>query len=72
MLLDDRSPNALDDDARERIVAAASSALDAAEAGAVTVRLLPPGRPVAATILLDDLGDGAHRVEYDHTGRNRS
>lgn len=71
MMLDDRSPNALDDGVRERIVTAASSALDAAEAGAVTVRLLPPGRPVAATILLDDLGEGAHRVEYDHTGHIR-
>ncbi|MEW2016244.1 hypothetical protein [Rhodococcus sp. NPDC076796] len=71
MMLDDRSPNALDDVVRERIVTAASSALDAAEAGAVTVRLLPPGRPVAATILLDDLGEGAHRVEYDHSGHIR-
>ena len=71
MMLDDRSPNALEDDVRERIVTAASSALDAAEAGAVTVRLLPPGRPVAATILLDDLGEGAHRVEYDHSGHIR-
>ncbi|MDV8021380.1 hypothetical protein [Rhodococcus sp. IEGM 1330] len=71
MMLDDRAPAELNDDVRERIVAATSSALDAAEAGAVTVRLLPPGRPVAATILLDDLGDGAHRVEYDHTGHIR-
>ena len=71
MMLDDRSPNALDDDVRERIVTAASSTLDAAEAGAVTVRLLPPGRPVAATILLDDLGEGAERVEYDEAGHIR-
>ena len=71
MMLDDRSPDALDDDVRDRIVAATARALDAAEAGAVTVRLLPPGRPVAATILLDDLGDNAHRVEYDHTGHIR-
>ncbi|MEK8069394.1 hypothetical protein [Rhodococcoides navarretei] len=71
MMLDDRTPDALDDDARDRIVAAASSALDAAEAGAVTVRLLPPGRTVAATILLDDLGDGTQRVEYDEAGHIR-
>ncbi|MGV8872518.1 MAG: hypothetical protein ACOH2Q_08330 [Rhodococcus sp. (in: high G+C Gram-positive bacteria)] len=72
MMLDDRAPAALNDDVRERIVAAASSTLDAAESGSVTVRLLPPGRPVAATILLDDLGDGATRVEYDDNGRVRS
>ncbi|CCQ14349.1 Hypothetical membrane protein [Rhodococcus sp. AW25M09] len=71
MMLDDRAPAVLTDDVRERIVAAASSTLDAADAGSVTVRLLPPGRPVAATVLLDDLGDGAQRVEYDNTGRVR-
>lgn len=72
ILLDDRGSAALDDDVRERIVAAASSTLDTVGAGSVTVRLLPPGRPVAATVLLDDLGDGAERVEYDDTGRIRS
>ncbi|MDV6260829.1 hypothetical protein [Rhodococcoides yunnanense] len=69
MMLDDRAPAALDDDARDRIVSAASNSLDGAEAGSVTVRLLPPGRPVAATVLLDDLGDNAQRIEYDDTGR---
>ncbi|WP_415972029.1 hypothetical protein [Rhodococcus sp. 077-4] len=71
MMLDDRGPAALNDDVRERIVAAASSALDAADVGSVTVRLLPPGRTAAATILLDDLGEGAQRVEYDETGHTR-
>ena len=71
MMLDDRAPAVLDDAARDRIVAAASNSLDAAEAGSVTVRLLPPGRDVAATLLLDDLGDNAQRIEYDDTGRIR-
>ncbi|MCZ4517064.1 hypothetical protein O4220_00955 [Rhodococcus ruber] len=68
-MLDDRAPAALNDDARDRIVAAASNRLDGADTGSVTVRLLPPGRPVAATVLLDDLGDSAQRIEYDDTGR---
>ncbi|MDZ7933026.1 MAG: hypothetical protein U5N21_24575 [Rhodococcus sp. (in: high G+C Gram-positive bacteria)] len=72
MMLDDRSPNTLDDVVRERIVTAASGALDAAESGAVTVRLLPPGRSAAATILLDDLVDETQRIEYDETGHIRS
>ncbi|MBJ7349980.1 MAG: hypothetical protein JHD12_05235, partial [Rhodococcus sp.] len=54
---------------RNDIAAGASSSLDGAVTGSVTVRLLPPGRPAAATILLDDLGDGAQRVEYDDSGR---
>ncbi len=72
MMLDDRGPAALDDDVRDRIVAAASNRLDGAETGSVTVRLLPPGRTAAATVLLDDFGDGAQRVEYDETGRVQS
>ncbi|MBY4131247.1 hypothetical protein HQO83_22905 [Rhodococcus fascians] len=72
MMLDDRGPAMLDDAARDRIVAAASTSLDAAEAGSVTVRLLPPGRDVAATLLLDDLGDNAQRIEYDDTGLTMS
>ncbi|KQU54025.1 hypothetical protein ASG84_23615 [Rhodococcus sp. Leaf278] len=71
MMLDDRAPATLDDDARDRIVAAASNSLDGAHAGSVTVRLLPAGRAAAATVLLDDLGDGALRIEYDDTGRIR-
>ena len=72
MMLDDRAPATLDDDARDRIVAAASNSLDGAHAGSVTVRLLPVGRAVAATVLLDDFGDGALRIEYDDSGRIRS
>ncbi|MFI8569115.1 hypothetical protein ACIGGF_21415 [Rhodococcus sp. NPDC078407] len=72
VLLDDRAAAALEVDARDRIVAAAADSLDAAEAGSVTVRLLPPGRTAAATVLLDDLGDGAQRIEYDDNGRIRS
>lgn len=69
MMLDDRAPTALDDEVRRRIVDGASSVLDAAGAGSVTVRLLPQGRPIAATILLDDRGEGAQRIEYDQHGR---
>jgi hypothetical protein len=68
-MLDDRSPTALSEKVRNDIAAGASSSLDGAVTGSVTVRLLPPGRPAAATILLDDLGDGAQRVEYDDSGR---
>ncbi|MBY4211962.1 hypothetical protein HQO42_23710 [Rhodococcus fascians] len=68
-MLDDRSPTALSEKVRNDIAAGASSSLDGALTGSVTVRLLPPGRPAAATILLDDLGDGAQRVEYDDSGR---
>ena len=51
VLLDD---GAFDDAAhwlRERVTATATKELDAANAGSVTVRILPPGRRVLATVL---------------------
>ncbi|MGA6204795.1 hypothetical protein [Nocardia testacea] len=57
LLLDDggfaQTPAAL----RERVVRVAVEALDAAETGAVTVRVLPPGRRLLATVLVSADGD---------------
>ncbi|MDH6179885.1 hypothetical protein M2152_000067 [Microbacteriaceae bacterium SG_E_30_P1] len=53
VLLDDRNPEALDDATLRAVMADIVQALDAATAGRVVARLLPPGRDAAATILSD-------------------
>lgn len=68
MMLDDRGTSALDVDVRSRIVADAVRSLDAAGSGSITIRVLPPGRPVAVTILIDDHREFAQRLEFDHEG----
>ena len=52
---------------RGRVVEAATRELDAANDGSVTVRILPPGRRVLATVLAQAT-DGDRRTEIDPTG----
>ncbi len=51
VLLDDGAFDGAAHWLRERVIATAAKELDAANAGSVTVRILPPGRRVLATVL---------------------
>ncbi|MEV5648965.1 hypothetical protein AB0L57_12005 [Nocardia sp. NPDC052254] len=51
VLLDDGAFDGTAHWLRERVIATAAKELDAANAGSVTVRILPPGRRVLATVL---------------------
>ncbi|GAB2635742.1 hypothetical protein [Nocardia goodfellowii] len=52
---------------RERVIDAATRELDTANAGSVTVRVLPMGRRILATVLADT-PDAARRTEIDTAG----
>ena len=62
VLLDDRYPEIPDAATLETITSDLVTALDAASAGRVVARLLPPGRDEAATILSDTGAEQLHRV----------
>ena len=49
------------------VVQRAQQQLEAAESGAVTVRVLPPGRETVATIVVDSHA-GMCRIEIDRDG----
>lgn len=66
VMLDDRGDVALDSDAHSALTASAADQLDALRSGSATVRLLPPGRPVLATMLVD--ADETFRLEYTQNG----
>ena len=62
VLLDDRYPEIPDAATLDTITSDLVTALDAASAGRVVARLLPPGRDEAATILSDTGAEQLHRV----------
>lgn len=64
ILLDDTGPEGVPADRWGQILSTACDVLGASEAGRVTVRLLPPGRPVLATIGTDA---GTMRIGADGT-----
>ncbi len=66
LLLDDRGVGLPSGDAMERVESHVSSTL-ARASGAVTVRLLPPGRDEAVTIVAVD-ADRVHRTGLDIDG----
>ncbi len=68
VLLDDHGLSGAPGPVRERIVGQVVSALHRAEQGSITIRILPPGRRVLATVLHAD-GDDIVRTEYDQDGR---
>lgn len=68
ILLDDHGLDGADQQVRERICKAVVQAVDAAAAGTVTVRVLPPGRSVRITIVHAQ-GGRATRLEFDDRGR---
>lgn len=67
VLLDDHGLDAAEETARERILAAASDAMEGAVNGTLTIRILPPRRDALATIVHTTPG-GIARLEYDHDG----
>lgn len=67
VLIDDHGMDTAEPVAAERVRAAVTAALDRADARAVRIRILPPGRPALASIL-ERIGDDVRRTEYDHRG----
>lgn len=67
VLLDDRGMNGVSDEVRDRIRGEVVAALDGAVAGALTIRVLPPGRDCLLTILHSD-GDDVSRRQLGHDG----
>jgi len=71
VLVDDHG---LDDAAPEvnsRLITLVAAELAGAESGSVMVRVLPPHRPLLATIVVNHPADGIRRVEIDQTGAPR-
>ena len=66
-LIDDQGMADASDGARNRLRAAVAAAVHDAAGGAVRVRILPPGRAHAASILVRD-EKGVQRTEYDPDG----
>ncbi|MFC4604035.1 hypothetical protein [Rhodococcus kronopolitis] len=67
ILLDDGGMDAADAAARKRLLSLVADELDGALDGTVTVRILPPGREAAATVLASS-GDGVRRIEFGPDG----
>ncbi|WP_067814923.1 hypothetical protein [Nocardia inohanensis] len=68
VLLDDGGFAGVPEWVRKRVIDAATRELDAANSGSITVRVLPLGRRVLATIMAD-APDNDHRTEIDTDGR---
>lgn len=66
-LLDDGAMNAAPVQAREQFLDRVAEVLARADEGAVTVRVLPPGRAAMATVLCSD-ALGVRRTEFGHDG----
>ncbi|WP_280501867.1 hypothetical protein [Nocardia farcinica] len=68
VLLDDGGFADVPDAVREQVVELAVAELTRAESGTVTVRVLPPGRSLLATVLVGG-AQGDHRTDIDRAGR---
>lgn len=67
ILLDDHGLDRATAKARARFLAGVADELDAARDGAVTVRILPPAREAAATLLATS-GNSVRRIEFGSDG----
>lgn len=67
VLIDDRGMADAAPEVGERVRAAVVTALDGTADGSVRIRILPPGRPRLASILVR-AGSEVRRTEYDHAG----
>ncbi|MFE3289501.1 hypothetical protein [Rhodococcus sp. NPDC059234] len=67
IMLDDGALDGADEAARDRFLAAVAEELATVSDGAVTVRVLPPGRTSMATVLVNS-EDGVRRMEFGHDG----
>ncbi|MBJ8347598.1 hypothetical protein [Antrihabitans sp. YC2-6] len=68
-LIDDHGMDGVEEQVREVIRAAVGDALRTTTSGAVRIRILPPGRPTVASILVR-CDDDVRRVDYDHAGNS--
>ncbi|RMI27937.1 hypothetical protein [Nocardia stercoris] len=68
VLLDDGGFGQVPSWVRDSVIGTAVAELDAAATGSITVRVLPPGRRLLATILADS-GGTDRRIEIDTSGR---
>ena len=68
IMLDDHGLDTADADTRERLSTFVAAELDRADAGTVTVRILPPDRGLLATILADHPTEGMRRIELGRHG----
>lgn len=67
VLLDDGGLDEATEAVRESARSATQNALSRANSGRVSARVLPPGRPIVATILVND-GDNEFHIEVDRNG----
>lgn len=65
VLLDDRAED-LAPDVRDALVTSTAEHIDRIDHGSATIRLLPAGRPLLATMLVD--AGETYRIEYKHDG----
>lgn len=70
VMLDDHGMDDVAPPVRERVLAAVAEHLGAAQGGAVTVRVLPPGRSRMVSMLVR--GSEVRRIELDHAGKPSS
>ncbi|NMN95084.1 hypothetical protein [Antrihabitans stalactiti] len=66
VMVDDHGLDDDDDEIGPRLFSLVSTELGRAEAGTVTIRILPPHRQLLATILAYDPATGIRRLEIDH------
>lgn len=67
VLLDDHALDTAPGEVQDRVITAAADTLTKAHSGTLTIRILPPGRNVLATIL-HSTPDDIVRLEYGHDG----
>lgn len=76
VMLDDGGTAGAEAPVLERLLSGVAATLDDARSGSVTVRVLPPGRRVLASILVEESRAGSpapgvdpvHRIDFDHDG----
>ena len=71
VMVDDHGLDDDDADIGPRLLSLVSTELGRAEAGTVTIRILPPRRRLLATILAYNPATGMRRLEIDHFARAR-
>ncbi|MGW5924186.1 hypothetical protein ACWFPY_34780 [Nocardia fluminea] len=68
ILVDDQGLDHADAVTHSRLLAAVNNALDTFDSGSVHIRVLPPHRPILATIVANHPRTGIRRTEFDQSG----
>ncbi|MFD3430950.1 hypothetical protein [Nocardia fluminea] len=68
ILVDDHGLDHADTAIHHRLLVAVTTALDTFDSGSVHIRILPPHRPILATIVANHPRAGICRTEFDQTG----